>query len=255
MTPRTTQDGITASTPPAIAGYVDGKFPDYDQSRVDGRFPKAAVHVETERDTRIQHTHYEPYDGAIDDTLETVSDDIDTGGPPPSKRTWHCWIGEVDNDKLPPGSDNHMREEAERAFEALTGQRSTFTFSGWGAILPEKNRAVVEHRLPDPQVMLSELESARQLIADECVRRGLALSAESVMDWRRRNGHHGDAPDSWQVNDFMAMMIVKMAEAIELLNVSSPDLSLGPIDRRGGREAVLTAAMIACDCWDRYSNA
>lgn len=67
------------------------------------------------------------------------------------KKIWDCKIGEVDRDKLPPGSDLPMRNAIRRAYIEITGIAPNFIFSGWGAELDEGERAVVEDRRPDPE--------------------------------------------------------------------------------------------------------
>lgn len=50
-----------------------------------------------------------------------------------------------------------MRDAVARAFKELTGIDNAFIFSGWGDDLPEKYRAVIEDRDPDPLVLRDEL--------------------------------------------------------------------------------------------------
>jgi len=67
--------------------------------------------------------------------------------------TWSCKIGPASRGDLPPGSDAPMRRAVEAAFRKLTGHDPEWTFSGWAHDLTEAERAVVEHRLPRPQVI------------------------------------------------------------------------------------------------------
>lgn len=67
-----------------------------------------------------------------------------------TKKIWACKIGEVDAEKLPPGSDGPMRRAIELAYNELTGESPEFIFSGWGGELTEGERAVVENRPPNP---------------------------------------------------------------------------------------------------------
>ncbi len=77
---------------------------------------------------------------------------------------WFCYIGQIDREHLPNGSDQPMRLAVEREYSVVTGDDAQFTFSGWGAELPEKYRAVVEDREPVPTgVVLIELERWRQV--------------------------------------------------------------------------------------------
>lgn len=46
-----------------------------------------------------------------------------------------------------------MREAVARAYREVTGQEPRFIFSGWGAILADSERAVVEG---DDQVLISQ---------------------------------------------------------------------------------------------------
>jgi hypothetical protein len=63
-------------------------------------------------------------------------------------KMWYCKIGEVDPAKVPHEADAPMREAVLRAYKELTGEEPVFIFSGWGAELEERERAVVENRLP-----------------------------------------------------------------------------------------------------------
>lgn len=71
------------------------------------------------------------------------------------KNVWTCKIGE-DVGELPSGSDWPMRLAVARAYEELTGREPDFLFSGWGGSLDEGELAVVENRLPDPNVIIAE---------------------------------------------------------------------------------------------------
>jgi len=62
---------------------------------------------------------------------------------------WSCQIGgSFPHGALPPEADLPMRAAVVAAYEALTGQRDGYIFSGWGGQLDESHRAVVEHREP-----------------------------------------------------------------------------------------------------------
>lgn len=63
-----------------------------------------------------------------------------------AKDIWFCKIGEIDRVKLPKGSDLPMRIAIAEAYQKLTGEAPTFIFSGWGYVLSESERAVVEAR-------------------------------------------------------------------------------------------------------------
>lgn len=68
-----------------------------------------------------------------------------------TERIWTCKIGGPVPDNLALGADHPMREVVEAGYLALTGRRPAFIFSGWGASLEERERAVVENRLPAGQ--------------------------------------------------------------------------------------------------------
>lgn len=71
-------------------------------------------------------------------------------------KIWHCKIGEVDVQHLPDGSDLPMRIAIVTAYRQITGREPQFLFSGWGSELKETERAVVDNRLPDPDVIAAE---------------------------------------------------------------------------------------------------
>lgn len=60
-------------------------------------------------------------------------------------KIWDCKIGEVDESKLPPGSDAPMRAAVREAYLRITGEEPKFIFSGWGAQLDEGERRVVNN--------------------------------------------------------------------------------------------------------------
>lgn len=59
-------------------------------------------------------------------------------------KIWDCKIGEIDAEKLPPGSDWPMRKAVTEAYIKLTGEEPSFVFSGWGAKLTKFERMVVD---------------------------------------------------------------------------------------------------------------
>lgn len=63
-------------------------------------------------------------------------------------KIWECKIGEVDS--VAGGADYPMRQAVAAAYREITGAEPVFIFSGWGALLTEAERAVVENRLPVP---------------------------------------------------------------------------------------------------------
>lgn len=65
-----------------------------------------------------------------------------------AKKIWECKIGEVDS--VAGGADYPMRQAVAAAYREITGAEPVFIFSGWGALLTEAERAVVENRLPAP---------------------------------------------------------------------------------------------------------
>jgi hypothetical protein len=147
-----------------------------------------------------------------------------------------------------------MREQVERAYRELTGHAPDFVFSGWGGVLSEAYRAVHEDRLPDIAVQLAELRPIYEMLVDEAERQRKLTHPIDRIDWIRRQVGRGEAPESWQINDFAALVTVKLGEAIEYLNVTAPDLSLGPQERRQGRACLLAAASVLLDCWERYER-
>ncbi len=62
---------------------------------------------------------------------------------------WSCKIGEVESEHVPFAGDLPMRQAIAKAYKELTGHEPEFIFSGWGAVLDEPERAVVEDRLPN----------------------------------------------------------------------------------------------------------
>lgn len=66
---------------------------------------------------------------------------------------WKCKIGGPVAELLLKGADSPMRQAVERAYFELTGQYPKFTFSGWAGSLTESERAVVENRLPDANLL------------------------------------------------------------------------------------------------------
>lgn len=59
-------------------------------------------------------------------------------------KIWTCKIGEVDESKLPKGSDAPMRNAVREEYFKLTGEYPKFIFSGWDGALTPGERAVVE---------------------------------------------------------------------------------------------------------------
>src|SRR5574343_587163 len=57
-------------------------------------------------------------------------------------KIWECKIGEVDS--VAGGADYPMRQAVAAAYREITGAEPVFIFSGWGALLTEAERAVVE---------------------------------------------------------------------------------------------------------------
>lgn len=90
------------------------------------------------------------------------------------ERIWTCKIGAAES--VPPGGDFPMREAIARAYRELTGSDPEFIFSGWGGELTEGERACVEDRLPDPNVIVAE---CRKTLDDTLAH---MASAQSVAD-------------------------------------------------------------------------
>lgn len=78
-----------------------------------------------------------------------------------SERIWECKIGGAIPGfvKLPSGLDGPMRSAIQRAFREVTGVDAQFCFSGWGAKLVEAERACVENRPPNDEVMRAEFQA------------------------------------------------------------------------------------------------
>lgn len=227
------QDAVTA-------GYVDGKF---SHTHPALRLPRP--HPTFQR---------EPYDQDEDATALAADLTEPVGAPRPALKTWRCWIGEVDPDAVPEGGDSLMREQVELAYHELTGHMPTFVFSGWGGVLSEAYRAAHEDREPDIEVQLAELRPLYEMLVDEAHRQDKLSDPIGRIDWIRRNVGRGEAPESWQINDFTALVTVKLGEAIERLNEDSSGVGLAEPDRHIGRECLLAAATILLDCWERYGD-
>jgi hypothetical protein len=80
------------------------------------------------------------------------------------RKIWSCKIGEVDPEKVPQGSDAPMRDAVAKRYRYLTGADPGFIFSGWGDDLDESERAVVEDRLPDPRVIMRDLQDRMDIV-------------------------------------------------------------------------------------------
>lgn len=75
-------------------------------------------------------------------------------------KIWFCKIGEVQEGMLPGGADAAMRKAVTAAYVAHTGESPDFIFSGWGGMLTEGERAVLENRMPDPKIDFEYLLNA-----------------------------------------------------------------------------------------------
>lgn len=62
-------------------------------------------------------------------------------------KIWYCKIGEAQ--PVFQAADGPMRDAVAKAFREMTGCEPDFIFSGWGAELEERERAVVENRAPN----------------------------------------------------------------------------------------------------------
>jgi hypothetical protein len=168
--------------------------------------------------------------------------------PPPDLAIWTCVIGEIPRADLPEGADQMMRGALGKAYRAVTGRDDDFTFSGWGSKLDESYRAVVEDRDPDPVVNLAEVDKRRAWIIEELFARDQANDvslADRVERIRREIGQ--GAPEDWRIEQFAALVTVKLAQAITCLTDSPPDFM-----RREGRENLLAAAAALLDAAERY---
>lgn len=85
-------------------------------------------------------------DGGTDNARETAGIPPANADEQPQKKVWYCKIGEAH--LYIDGADAPMREAVSREYERLTGVKADFIFSGWGAELEERERAVVENREP-----------------------------------------------------------------------------------------------------------
>lgn len=63
---------------------------------------------------------------------------------------WQCRIGSAS--QLPPGADGPLRDAVEAAYEQLVGKSAEACFSGWGNEFSESELAVIQNRLPDPEL-------------------------------------------------------------------------------------------------------
>lgn len=98
-------------------------------------------------------------------------------------RVWDCKVGYAGD--LPPGSDLPMRDAIARAFRELTGEEPEFIFSGWAGELTEAERACVEDRLPDPDVIVAE---CRTTLDDTLERMASAEHAADSNALRQEDG-------------------------------------------------------------------
>lgn len=97
---------------------------------------------------------------------------------------WTCKIGTAS--ELPPGADMPMRDAVARAYRELTGRDPEFIFSGWGASLSESERAVVDDRLPDPNVVVAECRKN----LDDTLERMASAQHVADSDPLERDHHH-----------------------------------------------------------------
>lgn len=79
-------------------------------------------------------------------------------------KIWYCKIGEAQ--PVMQGADLPMREAVATMFKTLTGVAPEFIFSGWGAKLDERERAVVEDRMPDLEKAILERDKIIALIEE-----------------------------------------------------------------------------------------
>lgn len=190
-----------------------------------------------------------------DDAMALVADITEPVDARPLLKTWRCWIGEVEPEDLPRGADGPMREQVERTYRELTGHAPDFIFSGWGGVLAEYYRAVHEDREPDIEAQLAELRPIHEMLVDEAHRQGKCEHPIDRIDWIRRNVGREGPPESWQVNDFVALATVKLGDAVVTLNEHKPGRGLRHDNRDMGREALLGAIAVLLDCWERYEHA
>jgi hypothetical protein len=189
--------------------------------------------------------------GRFDDGLAAELAQPVSETPPPRLRVWTCWIGETDQSNIPEGGDAPMRDAVAAAYYALTGRDDDFIFSGWGSTLPESYRAVVENREPDIEAQLAELRPLYEMLVDEAQRQGKLSDPIARIDWIRRHVGQG-APESWQINDFVSLAVVKLGDAVMQLNERKRGRGLRHADRDQGRENLLAAISVLLDCWERY---
>jgi hypothetical protein len=84
-----------------------------------------------------------------------------------AKGIWFCKIGQVAREDVPQAGDGPMRDAVERAYKRTTGHDPQFSFSGWSAELTESERAAVEDRLPDLDVMEAEARATLAMLERE----------------------------------------------------------------------------------------
>ena len=87
--------------------------------------------------------------------------------PSKTESIWRCKIGGRHDGVLPPGCDWPMRQAIQEAFQRITGVECEFTFSGWGSKLTESERAVVENREPDRDVLIRAAEEELRIVSGE----------------------------------------------------------------------------------------
>jgi hypothetical protein len=181
---------------------------------------------------------------------------------------WTCAIGEIPRDELDrvklahdgQTAESMLRAVVEETWDELFGVSPEFTFSGFGSALPERERAVVEDREPDPVVMLAELAAQRDVTLGgiehypPTVAENAGLNAADFVEWIRRHVGRDGPPESWTINDFVALAVVKLGEAVMDLNQESPEVPLEEFMRHQGVRALLAAIAVLFDAVQRYGG-
>jgi hypothetical protein len=85
----------------------------------------------------------------LDGKLVWCSSELLESNNKKQKKIWTCKIGEIEEDKLPPGSDLPMRKAIEDEYLSLTGEYPDFIFSGWGGELDKYERMFIDDMVLD----------------------------------------------------------------------------------------------------------
>jgi hypothetical protein len=179
---------------------------------------------------------------------------------------WSAHVGEIDRSKLEGKADTALRDAVAEAWRDLFGESPSFQFTGFGSPLPERERAVVEDREPRLMVQFAEVYRELAILQGQLATLEPAqmqrhsgageLSLADHIDYIRRHVGQGDAPPDWQPNDFIALVLVKLGQAVEALNAEEEPMNERERHQRAmmsemGVEHMLTACAVLMDCVTR----